>query len=108
MAIASDSKSNSRPGTKSPFSKSQDVRLGGALSLAKEQGLLAGPRTRIIRGRMPAELVDQAKANTGIASDSKLIEAALAHLAVEDNYWKWFTTQRGTVDPKLDLIGLID
>jgi hypothetical protein len=74
-----------------------------ALKIARERGLLQGARVRTIRGRMPEELVAQAKRRTGIASDSKLIETALAHLAVADDYVDWLISQRGTIGPELDL-----
>jgi hypothetical protein len=73
------------------------------LSLAKARGLLAGGRTLIVRGRMPVELVAQAKRRTGITSDSKLLEAALASIALSDDYAEWLLAQRGTVSPELDL-----
>lgn len=78
-------------------------RIGDVLSIAEQQGLLRGGRTLTIRGRMPSLLVEQAKKKTGIASDSKLIEAALASLAVADDYADWLLTQRGTVSKDLDL-----
>jgi len=78
-------------------------RLGEALSIAEEQGLLGGGRTLVVRGRMPSLLVEQAKRRTGIESDSKLIEAALASLAVADDYADWLLARRGTVNPDLDL-----
>jgi hypothetical protein len=52
---------------------------------------------------MPVGLVEQAKLKTGISSDSKLLEAALANLAVSDDYGQWLLSQRGTVNPELDL-----
>jgi hypothetical protein len=73
------------------------------LSVAEARGLLSGARTQTIRGRMPAGLVKQAKLRTGISSDSKLIEAALASLAVADDYAQWLLAQRGTVSSDLDL-----
>jgi len=78
-------------------------RLDEALSIAGQQGLLKGRRTLVVRGRMPAALVAQAKKKTGIQSDSKLLEAALASLAVADNYAEWLLSQRGTVSRNLDL-----
>jgi hypothetical protein len=73
------------------------------LSLAKAKGLLSGARTLVVRGRMPVELVSQAKRRTGITSDSKLIEAALANIALSDDYAEWLLSQRGTVNAELDL-----
>jgi len=52
---------------------------------------------------MPKELVAQAKRNTGITSDSKLLEAALANIALEDDYGAWLIANRGTIPPVLDL-----
>jgi hypothetical protein len=78
-------------------------RLGDVLSIAEQQGLLRGGRTLTVRGRMPSLLVEQAKKKTGIQSDSKLIEAALANLVVADDYGEWLLAQRGTVSKDLDL-----
>jgi len=77
--------------------------LRSALSIAEEKGLLKGRRTLVIRGRMPEELVAEAKRKTGITSDSKLLEMALANIVVADDYAEWLFSQRGTVDPALDL-----
>jgi hypothetical protein len=78
-------------------------RIGDALSIAEEQGLLAGGRTLTIRGRMPSLLVERAKKKTGIQSDSKLLEAALANIVVADDYADWLLAQRGTVSKDLNL-----
>jgi hypothetical protein len=78
-------------------------RLDDALYIAEQQGLLSGGRTLTVRGRMPSSLVEQAKKKTGIQSDSKLIEAALANIAVADEYADWLLAQRGTVSKDLDL-----
>jgi hypothetical protein len=77
--------------------------LRRALSIAEEKGLLKGGRTQMIRGRMPEELVAQAKRKTGITSDSKLLEAALANIVAADDYADWLFSQRGTINPALDL-----
>jgi hypothetical protein len=52
---------------------------------------------------MPVELVALAKRRTGITSDTKLLEAALASLALSDDYAEWLIAHRGTVNPGLDL-----
>lgn len=83
--------------------KDPQDRLGEILAVAKERGLLSGSRTHVIRGRMPVGLVEQAKLKSGISSDSKLLEVALANLAVSDEYAQWLLAQRGTVGPELDL-----
>jgi hypothetical protein len=79
------------------------ARFRDALSIAEEAGLLKGARTELVRGRMPEALVAKAKARTGIQSDTKLIEVALATLAVADEYPAWLMSQRGTVSKDLDL-----
>ena len=78
-------------------------RLTNVVEIAAEKGLLKGRRTMVIRGRMPEELVAEAKRKTGITSDSKLLETALASIAAADDYADWLFSQRGTVDPALDL-----
>jgi len=78
-------------------------RLGDVLSIVEQQGLLSGDRTLIVRGRMPSLLVEQAKKKSGIQSDSRLIEAALANLVVADDYADWLLAQRATVSKDLDL-----
>lgn len=83
--------------------KSTSSRVDDALSIAGRQGLLSGARTLTVRGRMPSLLVAQAKKKTGIQSDSKLIEAALASLVVADEYADWLLAQRGKVSRDLDL-----
>ena len=81
----------------------RDGRFEDALSIAGQQGLLSGSRTLTVRGRMPSLLVEQAKKKTGIQSDSKLLEVALANIAVADDYAEWLLAQRGTVSRDLDL-----
>ncbi len=78
-------------------------RLGDALSIAEQQGLLSGGRTLVVRGRMPSLLVEQAKKKSGIRSDSRLIEAALANIVAADDYAEWLLAQRGIVSRDLDL-----
>ena len=90
-------------GSTPPKSAESSRRLDEALSIARQQGLLSGGRTLTVRGRMPSLLVEQAKKKTGIQSDSKLIEAALASIVVADEYADWLLAQRGTVSKDLDL-----
>ena len=79
------------------------TRFGDVLSIAEQQGLLSGGKTLVVRGRMPSALVAQAKKKTGIQSDSKLIEAALANIAVADDYGEWLLAHRGSVSKDIDL-----
>ncbi len=79
------------------------ARFRDALTIAEETGLMKGARTELVRGRMPKALVAKAKARTGVQSDTKLIEVALAALAVADEYPDWLISQHGTVSKDLDL-----
>jgi len=79
------------------------VRFQDALTIAREAGLLHGARTELVRGRMPKALVAKAKARAGVESDTKLIELALANLAVADDYAAWLLSQQGTISKDLDL-----
>jgi hypothetical protein len=104
LARAADAKASARP--KRPRRRRpppQAARVQEALATARQQGLLAGPKTRVIRARTNPALVDEAKRCTGIQSDTELIEAALAALAAYDDFGEWLISQRGTVDPSLDL-----
>jgi hypothetical protein len=78
-------------------------RAQEVLAAAAALGLVGGPRTRVVRGRMPAALVEEAKRRTGIESDTVLIEAALAHLALADNYMEKLERRRGSVPADVDL-----
>jgi hypothetical protein len=73
------------------------------LTLAEQKGLLKGRRTLVVRGRMPEALVNEAKRKTGITSDSKLLETALANIVAADDYAEWLFSQRATIDRALDL-----
>jgi hypothetical protein len=92
-----------RPVRRAQRQQDQQGHLLEILTVAEERGLLSGSRTHVIRGRMPVGLVEQAKFKSGIQSDSKLLEVALANLAVSDDYAQWLRAQRGTVSPELDL-----
>jgi hypothetical protein len=85
------STSEAKPPRVSARPKFESVKVRNILLLAEQRGLLEGKRTA------------QAKRRTGIASDSKLLEAALAGIALEDDYGEWLNTRFGTVNPDLDL-----
>jgi hypothetical protein len=78
-------------------------KLREVMAIAEQQGLLKGERTEVVRGRMPRALVDKAKRRTGISSDTDLIEVALAHIAVADDYPDWLLSRRGSVPSEVDL-----
>jgi hypothetical protein len=60
-------------------------------------------KTARISGRISPALIARAKARTGIASDSELIEFALASLALDDDFTAVFERLDGSVDPDLPL-----
>jgi hypothetical protein len=78
-------------------------RRHDALTIARQAGLLRGPKTEVVWGRMPEALVRKAKAISGARSDTELIETALANLAVADEYPNWLLSQKGTVGKDVDL-----
>ena len=80
----------------------QEIRINAVVSAAARAGLLHGKSSRISARISPA-LVRAAKAQTGIQSDTDLIEFALADLALEDKFHESFRASRGTVDPDIKL-----
>jgi hypothetical protein len=77
-------------------------RVAAVMARAELSGLLNEKNGRIA-GRVSADLVRQAKARTGLASDTELVEFALANIALEDDFAETFREMKGTVDPKLKL-----
>jgi hypothetical protein len=77
-------------------------RVAAVMQAAAQSGLLSGKSGRI-GGRVSPALVRQAKRQTGIETDTDLIEFALATIALEDNFAASFKESRGTVDPELKL-----
>jgi hypothetical protein len=74
-----------------------------AVMLAAEQSGLLSRKSGRIGGRISPALVKQAKRQTGIETDTDLIEFALATVALEDNFAETFKKSRGSVDPRLKL-----
>jgi hypothetical protein len=74
-----------------------------AIMLAAEQSGLLSEKGSRIGGRVSAALVRQAKRQTGIETDTDLIEFALATVALEDNFAEAFKESLGKVDPALKL-----
>lgn len=81
------------------------ARARYALEAARADKLLGGGKTHLLSARLDAALVAAAKARTGIASDTRLVELALATLAVGDDFGEWLVTQGGRLkaDFELDL-----
>ena len=78
------------------------ARFEAVMRAAEKSGLLNEKGGRI-GGRVSSALVRQAKRQTGIETDTDLIEFALATVALEDNFADVFKESRGKVDPKLKL-----
>ena len=78
------------------------TRFEAVMRAAEKSGLLNEKGGRI-GGRVSLALVSQAKRQTGIETDTDLIEFALATVALEDNFADAFKESRGKVDPKLKL-----
>ena len=78
------------------------ARFDAVMQAAAKSGLLDEKGGRI-GGRVSSALVKQAKQQTGIVTDTELIEFALATVALEDNFADVFKASRGKVDAKLKL-----
>jgi hypothetical protein len=78
------------------------ARFEAVMQAAEQSGLLSEKSGRI-GGRVSPALVKQAKRQTGIETDTDLIEFALATVALEDNFAEIFRASRGKVDPQLKL-----
>jgi hypothetical protein len=78
------------------------ARRKAVLSAAEKSGLL-GEKSARIGGRISPALLEQAKKQTGISTDTDLIEFALANVALEDEFSKAFDKVHGTIDPSLKL-----
>lgn len=72
------------------------------METAKAAGLFDGEAGRIA-GRIRQPLIDAAKSRSGIASDTELLEYALARVALEDDFGHRLNALAGSVDPELDL-----
>ncbi|MER8382917.1 hypothetical protein NKJ70_27330 [Mesorhizobium sp. M0092] len=78
------------------------TRVEAVMKAAERSGLLGEKSTRI-GGRISPALIEKAKKQTGIKTDTDLIEFALANVALDDNFGQTFRKTRGTVDPTLKL-----
>lgn len=78
------------------------ARFEAVMQAAEQSGLLREKSGRI-GGRVSPALVKQAKLQTGIETDTDLIEFALATVALEDNFAETFKESRGKVDPEVKL-----
>lgn len=79
-----------------------NVRRRAVLEAARKLGLLGGENRRI-GGRVCRDLVAAAKKNSGITSDTELIEYALAEVALEDDFGRRLIRRKGRVAKDVDL-----
>ncbi|WP_458429001.1 hypothetical protein [Methylorubrum populi] len=77
-------------------------QVAAVMDQARQSGLTTGKDSRIA-GRVSSELIERAKARTGLQSDTELVEFALANIALDDSFIETFRAVKGTVDPDLDL-----
>ncbi|HMK88506.1 MAG TPA: hypothetical protein VK446_02575 [Methylocystis sp.] len=77
-------------------------RRAAIIETARAAGLLSGENGRIA-ARIRQPLIEAAKANSGIQSDSELLEYALACVALEDDFAAKLLAREGSVDKSLDL-----
>jgi hypothetical protein len=84
----------------SPFD--QKPRVDAVLDAARKSGL-RGEKTLRIGIRVSPTLVEQAKLQTGIETNTELIEFALANIALVDDFARVFRDVGGTVDPSIEL-----
>lgn len=78
------------------------LRRRSVIETARQLGLLGGENGRI-GGRVRRELVAAAKRRSGIASDTELIEYALAKVALEDDFGARLLGRKGRVAKDVDL-----
>lgn len=107
-ALSNDRKpASSRPARARSIAGSPDAvtaaRLAHALEALAKKGQLAGARTRRVSARVDPGLVEAARARTGIANDSDLINAALALIAAPDDFGPWLVAQAGCLSAEFEL-----
>ncbi len=81
------------------------LRAAATLSAAIKEHLL-GPgieKDARVGGRVALQLLEAAKARSGISSTTQLLEYALAKVAIEDDFGEFLVSQVGTIDADLDL-----
>ena len=96
--------------TKRSQSPDREPPMGGiprhrhevVMDTARQAGLLNGENGRIA-GRVRETLIQTAKEQSGLTSDTELLEYALAKVALEDNFGPKILARKGRVSQDLDL-----
>jgi hypothetical protein len=78
------------------------LRRRTVIDAARQLGLLDGDNSRI-GGRVRRDLVAAAKKKSGIASDTELLEYALAKVAIEDDFGPKLVRRKGRIAKDIDL-----
>ncbi len=78
------------------------LRVHSVMRAADQAGML-GEKSHRIGGRISPALVEQAKKQTGIETDSELIEFALANIVLDDDFGRVLREVDGTVSSDLKL-----
>ncbi len=77
-------------------------RHAAVIDTARQAGLLSGENGRIA-GRVRETLIQTAKEQSGLTSDTELLEYALAKVALEDNFGPKILARKGRVSRDNDL-----
>jgi hypothetical protein len=77
-------------------------RRASVVEAAEDAGLLDGDNSHV-GARVPQRLLNEAKARSGIASTTDLVEYALAKVALEDDFGAKLVARKGSVPRDLDL-----
>lgn len=89
-----------RPGgTSSPTGSS---RIEATLGAARLEGLFEGQKVKQLSGRVHPRLMEAAGSKSGLRG-SKLLEYALAKVALEDDYAEGLLALSGQIDRDVDL-----
>ncbi|MGD0184576.1 MAG: hypothetical protein ABSC25_04920 [Roseiarcus sp.] len=73
------------------------------LDEARAKGLLGAARSARLSGRLPASLIEAAKARARVNSDTELLEIALSRLALEDDFGARLVRRKGSIPADIDL-----
>ena len=79
------------------------IRITSTITHAKAAGLIGGEKTERIAGRVARELLQAAKARSGLQSDTQLIEYALSKVVLEDDFGKKLLARKGSVPADVEL-----
>lgn len=90
------------PMARSPTTDFVTRRRASVVAAAEEAGLLRGENSHV-GARVPHHLLEEAKARSGIASTTDLVEYALAKVALEDDFGAKLVARKGSIPNDLDL-----